>query len=277
MIKTLTSFLMGTLFSLSVSAAGLGTLKENNVVTLRGPVTGTSVAQTQLRLLKLSSVLPKTSTIVLFLDTPGGSISAGLNLIETAKALPQNVVTVTNFAASMGFIIAESLGTRYVLPSGTYMSHRAKTSLRGQVPGELNSELDYIQKIVTDIDSVMSKRLGISVKEYKAKIHDEYWTYGQRAVDAGVADKVLYVRCEKALAEKIETIKVQTMFGPVKAVFSACPLVSAPLKIDFSGATLWGLPTEKKLAFKNAIRSMFLDKISFTKNYVIPGKLEFLK
>ena len=84
-------------------------LSKSNTLALQGPVTYSSVAQLQQKMIALSNSLSKNSTIYLVLDTPGGSVGAGMALIDTAKSIPQRVVTITSFAASMGFITVQSL------------------------------------------------------------------------------------------------------------------------------------------------------------------------
>ena len=79
--------------------------------------------------------------IYLVLYTPGGSISAGQLLFDTLKPLPCNFHTITIFSASMGYQTVQNLGKRYMLPSGTLMSHRA--SIRG-IGGELGGGLAHM-------------------------------------------------------------------------------------------------------------------------------------
>jgi len=207
-------------------------LDASTTVVLRGPVTDASAAKAGADILNLHAKLPKGKAIILFLDTPGGSITAGNGLIEVIKGLPRKVVTVTAYAASMGYQIVQALSTRYILESGTLMSHRAAIGgLRGQVPGEANSRLKHISELVEEMEVSTSKRLNMSVKEYKELIRDELWLTGRISVATKHADKVVRARCNANLSG-IVSESIDTMFGPVKVTMHRCPLISGPLKVD---------------------------------------------
>lgn len=207
-------------------------LSESNTVILRGPVTGESIAAVGNKVIELNRSLPKDKNIILVLDTPGGSISAGNELIELIEGLPRKVVTVTIFAASMGYQIAQALDTRYILQTGTLMSHRAAIGgLGGQVPGEANSRLNWITQAVELMEKKTSKRVGMSLKEYKEAIRDELWLTGENAVRQNHADQVVRALCDDSLSGT-EEVDINTMFGTVKATVSKCPIISGPLAIS---------------------------------------------
>lgn len=234
-----------------------------------------SVASLQQTAITLSQGLSKKDTIYLFLDTPGGDIQAGTTLITTLAALPQQVATITQFAASMGFITAQSLGPRYILPGGILMSHRAKGGVSGQIPGELNSRADFFTKMLDDQDAVIANRVGMTKQLYQASVINELWVYGQRAVDAKIADRVILVRCDKSLTEGRVKDTVNTFFGPVRITYSGCPLVAAPLELDFSGLNL-KLSDDRDRQTLSLIREMVLalayDKRNFYNDYVLTNK-----
>jgi ATP-dependent Clp protease protease subunit len=176
----------------------------------------------------------KTRAIYLVLDTPGGSVTSGLAFIDVIKSLNVKVHTITIFAASMGYQIAQELGTRYITPSGTLMSHRGSVGgISGQVPGELNSRLAHIQAILDGMSERAAKRVRMSKKDYDAAIVNELWVFGQQAVSTHHADIVANVTCSEKLVQGTYTEEVSTLFGPVTLVFSKCPLVSYPVRIQF--------------------------------------------
>lgn len=207
-------------------------LTENNSVVFNDQVTGVYASKKTLEIIKKSRL---GSPIYLVLDTPGGSVTAGLGFIDAVKALKVPVHTITLFAASMGYQFVQELGTRYITPSGELMSHRgAVGGLSGQVPGELNSRLNHIQEILSGMSERAAKRVGMSKQAYDAAIINELWVSGKKAVDSKHADAIANVKCSKELVEGKYTEEKLTLFGPVSVVFSKCPLITYPLSFSFN-------------------------------------------
>ena len=244
-MRKLGAFLVGASIALTIAVFALadGTaappvgkvvLEKKNTLAFRDVVTMSSVTNLQKKALAMSSQLSKNDVIYLFLDTPGGSIVAGEQLIATLKGLPQEVKTITNFAASMGFITVQSLGERLVMPNGILMSHRAFIGLEGQLPGEFNTQAKFWSDAITDIERVMAARMGLGLTAYQKMIKDEYWVKGANAVTQHAADRVVNVSCGSDLNGSYDE-QVMTMFGPVTLVWSECPVVTYPIDIKFNG------------------------------------------
>lgn len=249
-------------------------LKKRNTVAFRDVVRYSSVKKVQQKAMALSDQLSKDEPIYLFLDTPGGSIVAGQDMITTLQSLPQKVHTVTNFAASMGYITAQSLNGRYILPTGTLMSHRAYMGEEGQVPGEFNTRSNYWIKRIEKIEKQMSKRVGLSLEEYQKLIKDEYWVDGQDAVDAKHADRVVYARCDESLQGTYED-NLPTIFGDIRLTWSECPLITVPIKVDFSDLDLrsYNESDRTKLAeVRKAVYNLLYNKKEFYKEYIVTNK-----
>lgn len=206
-------------------------LSERNTVVMSGEFTSLSVAKVQNELISKSFKLDANEEITLVIDSPGGSVSAGLMLINTAKSIPQKVNTLTIFAASMGFQTVQGLGDRYILESGVLMSHRAALSgLGGQLDGELESRLNFYKEFTNILDIQSSDRIGVSLAEYKYSIINELWSTGNVAVSKNHADAVVTASCDESLmGTRIE--RVMTMFGPFRVKFSNCPLINGPIDI----------------------------------------------
>lgn len=210
-------------------------LSESNTVVFRSEVNATSVGRAQHELLKKSAKLPSREPIYLVLDTPGGDIVSGNQLIDTAKGLGRPVHTITIFAASMGFNFVQRLSNRYILPSGTLMAHRARVSgIEGQVPGEAITSLASVLKVVTRMEEQNAGRLGITFDDYTKLVKDEYWVDGEDSLRQGAADNLAAIKCDKSLqGETRETF--YTMWGPITVVWDKCPAVTSPIGIEFGG------------------------------------------
>lgn len=249
------------------------TLGLKNTLVFRGPVTDDSVSKIQRKILDMSYSLKSSDVIYLVIDSPGGSIAAGNMLIDTVKALPQKVKTVTIFSASMAFHMVEAFDERLILPSGTLMSHRASLGgvggeIGGDGKGELATRMNWIVRQLQVMDAQVAARMGMSVKDYQELIRDEYWVDGQDSVDAKAADRVVLARCGKDMLQGTEPMEIRTFFGILKLEFSKCPLISYPVKVDMSAMT-----------FRNEEDRKFVDlmignKEQFVKSYIKDNSFE---
>lgn len=230
-MKTLLLSLLLTFSLTGFSKEKVIELTSKNTISFNQAFTNSYVAKKQIEAITLCAKSPK-STINIVLYTPGGSISAGQRFFDTLKALPCNFDTITIFSASMGYQTVQQLGNRYILPSGTLMSHRASVrGLSGEVGGELDSIINLIKTNVTELEKVASKRAGITLEQYQNQIRDELWLTGSQAVETKHADEVVLVKCGKSLrGTKVQ--RVATIFGAFMVEFSKCPIITGPLKIS---------------------------------------------
>lgn len=245
------------------------TLESDNTLVLRGPVTGQSVAKLQQQALAMSQKLSVTTPIYLVLDTPGGSVFSGLELIDHLRALPQQIHTITLFAASMGFQITQNMDKRYITNQGTLMSHRARLGgLGGQLDGEFESRYEMVKRKVDYMDAVAAKRMSMDIKDYKEMIINEYWVHGFDSIGDKAADEVVSVNCGTSLTG-VESIDLPTMFGQIVLEFSKCPLIRAPLKVDFKRITKSKLGEVKDLYNKLYFnKSKYVDEFILTNKYI---------
>lgn len=242
-------------------------LEEKNMAVLRGPVTGQSVGDMMKKISKLSRNLPKSEPIYLVLDTPGGSIFDGMDFIDFLEGIPQEVKTVTLFAASMGFQIVENNpGERLIARNGTLMSHRAKGEVGGQFDGELESEYKMVKRRIDFLDVTVSNRINKPLSEYRELIRNEWWIHGFDSVDAKVADQMVLIQCGKSIDGTTE-VKVQTMFGAVSVTFDNCPLIREPIKIDTGEVR-----EDAKTYINSVFRDLFFNKSKFVKDVILTNK-----
>jgi ATP-dependent Clp protease protease subunit len=222
----------------SVNAKGKSTsntinLTIDNTVTLNGPVNDKSVQGIQLKAKKLDATLKSGYPIYLVLNTPGGSIQAGLELIEFLRSLNRPVHTITIFAASMGWQISQHLGNRYILNYGVLMSHKASGGFSGEFPGQLDNRRNFWGRRLYQMDIVTVKRTRgkQTMKSYLAAYENELWVGGTDAVKLGYSDKVVKMNCSKELAQSRENITIMSFFGEFKLEFSGCPTVTGPTAV----------------------------------------------
>lgn len=252
------------------------TLTLKNTIVFRGPVTSASVAAFQKAVLEKSNQLSKKDTIYMVIDSPGGSVIDGNYLIDTVKALPQKVKSISIFSASMAFQMVQNFDERLITPSGTLMSHRASGGFEGEFggdgKGELITRLNWILKILKAADENAAYRMKISLNDYQNLIRDEYWATGKDAVDDKSADRMVLLRCDEALLKKVDVVTVQSFFGKASLEFSGCPIITYPIQVNMQFDEF--LPNNKKEEFERFINKLILDKRTFVKEFIVNNKFE---
>ena len=202
------------------------TLSEKNTVVLNLPILGSVAASVSKELLEKSDALKTDEPLYLVLDTPGGSVDDGLAIIEVAKSLPRPVHTISLFSASMGFVISQSLGDRYVISSSTMMSHLATVSgVSGQIPGSFIVRALALEAQLMKINATMAERAGISVDTYLNMIMNELWMGAEKSASYGFADKIVTLRCDKTLRGLGAPKELNLGFISATVRFNKCPLV----------------------------------------------------
>lgn len=266
MLKHVLTSLLG-LFSIAALAQDKIKLTQENTVVLNWVVEDQSIAKLTQQIFELSAELPKDKPIYLVLDTPGGSVPAGTNFIDSVKGVPQEIKTISLFAASMGFQIAENLGERLVTDNSTMMSHLAAGGLEGTIPGSVNTRLAFWEGIIGQLDSNAAKRLKLSESAYMRKIQNEYWVHGSDNVKQGLADRVVVLSCDKSL-NGTTTEEIPTIFGTVVVERARCPLVRGVISAKVAGQA-------SRLEESNAYKAFLLflnDKSGFTEQFIVTGK-----
>lgn len=220
-------------------------LTKDNTVVLNDAFTDLSVSALMNEIRVLDSQLKSGYPIYLFLDTPGGSVQAGLELIEFAKGINRPIHTITLRAASMGFQTVQHLGKRYILEYGILMSHKASGGFRGEFGGggsQLDSRYSLWLRRLNQMDAKTVERTNgkKTLKKYQAEYDNELWLNGKEAVKNGYADELVTVRCAESLNEG-KTVTFRTLFGKVTATFSGCPIITSPISVSASIRTNKGI------------------------------------
>jgi len=227
-------------FFTSLAEARTVSLSSDNLIVLNGPINDASASEAILEVRRLNDKSTK-EPIYLFLATPGGEIEAGLAMVESLKGSQRPVVTITQFAASMGFQLVQQLGDRYILSSGVLMSHHARGAVSGEFGGpgisQLQSRIGMWERRVLrlDKDTVARTKGKQTLASYQSAYDHEMWVSGPEAVDQGYADEVVVVTCDKSLSGK-KTKEASLLGGliHVKYKIANCPLDLSPSEIETS-------------------------------------------
>jgi len=200
-------------------------LDGTNAVVLRGEVTGESVAKLSTQILE-----SKGDKLNLYISSPGGSIVAGIQLINVMRSSGKKINCVASIAASMAFVILQACDTRQVMESSIVMQHVASYSLEGQAPNNL-SRVKFIHGMVRQLDEAQAKRIGLSLAEFRKKTRNDWWLFGSDSVKNNVADEMTQVTCTPELARKRVVEKFTVFIFKVKVVYSGCPVIEEPLEV----------------------------------------------
>lgn len=215
-------------------------LTKDNVVVMNAAFSAESVAKVIKEARDLDFRTLSSDPIYLILNSPGGSVQAGLELIENLSSLRRPVTTISVFAASMGFQTAQGLGERLVVKDGTLMSHKASGTFSGEFPGQLDSRYQFVLKKILRLDKhAVSRTKGKhTLESYRTLTENEYWCDGADCVAEGFADRVVSPKCDKSLSGTTSRILASAViFGvaiTASGVFDACPMNTNPLSVDIS-------------------------------------------
>lgn len=209
-------------------------LNDYNFVAIRTEINFETVSRAQIEMAELVSRRGNKSYVIyLVLDSPGGSITSGLDLIESFQTIPR-LETITLFAASMASAIVEALpGQRHILSNGTLMFHRARGSFQGQFEdGEVESQLAYSKSMVRKMEVTNSTRMQMSLADYKAAVVNELWLFGADNVTKKAADDVVTIACTDSIIVKKEIQTIQFLGLTMDISLSACPLIKTGTPVD---------------------------------------------
>jgi ATP-dependent Clp protease, protease subunit len=134
--------------------------------------------------------------ITLYINSPGGSVYAGLAVYDTMQFVKCDVSTVgIGMQASMGAFLLSSgtKGKRYVLPNAAVMIHQPSAGTRGKVT---DMEIDLAQSVALKkrLHQMLSENTGKTLKQIDQDADRDYWLTAEEAVKYGLADKVLTKR-----------------------------------------------------------------------------------
>ena len=169
-------------------------LLKDRIILLNGPVTDDSAGAILAQMLFLSNDDPKTD-IQFYINSPGGSVSAGLGIIDTMKFLRCEVATTCiGMAASMGaaLLAMGTKGKRFVLPNAQVMLHQPLIGGVLQGPAtDLGIEAKHMLRLRDRLYKMLADATGKTIDVIHRDFDRNKWLFAEEAVEYGCADKVL--------------------------------------------------------------------------------------
>ncbi len=134
--------------------------------------------------------------ISLYINSPGGSVSAGLAIYDTMQYIKCDVSTICmGMAASMGAFLLSSgaKGKRYALPNSEIMIHQPLGGAKGQAT-DIKIAAEHILKTREKLNKILAENTGKPIEQIALDTERDNWLSAQDAMDYGIVDKVFYKR-----------------------------------------------------------------------------------
>ncbi|MCU9614433.1 ATP-dependent Clp endopeptidase proteolytic subunit ClpP [Caldibacillus lycopersici] len=131
--------------------------------------------------------------ISIYINSPGGSISAGFAIFDTMEHIKPDVSTIcVGMAASFGamLLLAGAKGKRYALPNSEVMIHQPLGGVQGQAT-EIEISARRILKSREHINKIIAERTGQSVEKVAKDTDRDYFMSAQEALEYGIIDKII--------------------------------------------------------------------------------------
>ena len=167
-------------------------LLRERVVFLVGPVNDQTANLVVAQLLFLESENPD-KDISLYINSPGGSVSAGLAIFDTMQFIKPDVSTLCmGIAASMGsfLLMAGAKGKRFALPNSRVMIHQPSGGAQGQAT-DIEITAREILKTREQLNRIYAERTGQPLEKIAADMERDLWMSPTEAKDYGLIDQVL--------------------------------------------------------------------------------------
>ncbi len=170
-------------------------LMMDRIIFLGAPIYDDAANIIQAQLLFLESADPE-QDIQIYINSPGGSVTAGLGIYDTMQLIKPDVATIcTGLAASMGAVLltAGAAGKRTALPHSRVMIHQPLGGVQGQA-SDIEITAREIVKTRNELYQIMSHHSGVSVEQFEKDADRDYWMSSAEAKAYGLIDEVLVKR-----------------------------------------------------------------------------------
>ena len=170
-------------------------LLNDRIIVLSEDVNDTTASLVVAQLLYLEGQDPD-KDISLYINSPGGSISAGMAIHDTMQYIKCDVSTICmGMAASMGaFLLASGTkGKRFALPNAEIMIHQPSAGTQGKVT-DMEIDVEHFLKIKQRLNKIMAENTGKTPEQIKTDSERDNWMIAEEAREYGLVDKVIYKR-----------------------------------------------------------------------------------
>ena len=167
-------------------------LLNDRIVFLSDEVNDVTASLVVAQLLHLESQDPD-KDIALYINSPGGSVTAGMAIFDTMNYIKCDVSTIcVGMAASMGafLLAAGAKGKRFALPNSEIMIHQPLGGIQGQA-SDMKIHIDHIKKTRRGINEILARDTGKSIEQIEADTERDNFLSADEAAAYGLIDKVI--------------------------------------------------------------------------------------
>ncbi len=168
-------------------------LLKEHIIFLVGPIEEHMANLIVAQMLFLESENPERD-IYLYINSPGGAVSAALAIYDTMQFIKPDVATLCiGQAASAGSLLlcAGAAGKRQCLPHATVMIHQVLGGYQGQA-ADIEIHAKETRRVNTLVNDIISKHSGRTVDELKKDMDRDYFMTADHALEYGIIDKIVY-------------------------------------------------------------------------------------
>lgn len=166
-------------------------LLKNRIILLSGPIDDALANTIVAELLYLDSL--NHEDIALYINSPGGAVTAGMAIYDTMNFIKSDVSTICiGMAASMAaFLLAcGQSGKRYILPNAEVMIHQPLGGAQGQAT-EIKIAAEHILKIKKKLNTILAEKTGKSLRKVEQDTERDYYLSAEEAKEYGLIDQIL--------------------------------------------------------------------------------------
>ncbi|MFR9602578.1 MAG: ATP-dependent Clp endopeptidase proteolytic subunit ClpP [Rikenellaceae bacterium] len=170
-------------------------LMMDRIIFLGAPIYDDAANIIQAQLLFLEMVDAE-KDVQIYINSPGGSVTAGLGIYDTMQLVAPDVATIcTGLAASMGAVLltAGAAGKRQALPHSRVMIHQPLGGVQGQA-SDIEITAKEILKTRKELYEIMSEHSGVSIEKFEKDADRDYWMSAVEAKEYGLIDEVITKR-----------------------------------------------------------------------------------
>ena len=170
-------------------------LLDDRIIFLSEEVNDTTASLVVAQLLYLEAQDPD-KDIMFYINSPGGSVTAGMAIYDTMRYIKCDVSTICiGMAASMGAFLLSSgaKGKRIALTNAEVMIHQPSAGTQGKVT-DMEIDVEHVLRIKDRLNRLLAENTGKTPEQIKADTERDHWLSAEEAKEYGLIDQVLYQR-----------------------------------------------------------------------------------